>query len=106
MVDKTHSATALFTFPYRDGVTASDIRHFDFGRPVTNFTIADDGLIWILLDSEWTPDGGPSGAGIPFVEVLKFSSGQLVEAPSGSHSALLLTLNGTSLLEGMSFSQA
>lgn len=106
MVDKIHSATALFTFPYRDGVTASDIRHFDFGKPITNFTIADDGLIWILLDSAWTPDGVPSGSGIPFVKVLKFSLGQLVEVPPGSHSALVLTLNGTSLLEGMSFSQA
>lgn len=92
-------ATALFTLPYRDGVTMSNIRHFDFGRPITDFAIANDGLIWILLDSEWTPDGVPSGSGSPFVKVLQFSLGQLVEAPSGSHSALLLTLNETSLLE-------
>ena len=43
------SVTALFTFPYSDGV---EIKHFDFGRPVLDFIVGDDGVIVVSLDGE------------------------------------------------------
>lgn len=29
------------------------MRHFDFGRPVLDFTVGDDGVIVVSLDGQW-----------------------------------------------------
>jgi tRNA (guanine-N(7)-)-methyltransferase subunit TRM82 len=54
-----HSATAIFIFPFDHVTTLSSppsmsiIRHFDFERPVLDFVMGSDGLIWVLLDGQW-----------------------------------------------------
>ncbi|KAF8909289.1 WD40-repeat-containing domain protein [Gymnopilus junonius] len=47
--------TALFAFPYKLDVTASEIRHFDFKRPVVNFSLVDDRTVVVNLDGGWVP---------------------------------------------------
>ncbi|KIM90548.1 hypothetical protein PILCRDRAFT_56339, partial [Piloderma croceum F 1598] len=50
-------ATAIFMFPFPSmAITpppTSIIRHFDFGRPVLDFVIGNDSLVWVLLDGQW-----------------------------------------------------
>jgi len=48
----------------------SDIRHFDFGRPVLDFVIGSDGLVWVLLDGQW----GDSAEAQKMVRVVKWDS--------------------------------
>ena len=40
-------------------LTKSDIRYFDFGRPVLDFIIGIDGIIWVLLDARWADAADP-----------------------------------------------
>ncbi|KAF5383622.1 hypothetical protein D9615_003555 [Tricholomella constricta] len=87
-------ATALFTTSYPSDAIASEVRAFDLGRPVLNFTVTDDGLIWVCLDGNWT-DGTPEKPEKAFVRVLELSSGDLVEVARDS--PLLATLNSKSL---------
>lgn len=37
-----------------------DIRHYDFGKPVIDFTVCGEGTIWVLLDADFP---GESSAG-------------------------------------------
>lgn len=46
-------ATALFVFSLAEDDHPSPIYHFDCGCPIIDFTVAEDGLIWILLDSDY-----------------------------------------------------
>jgi tRNA (guanine-N(7)-)-methyltransferase subunit TRM82 len=71
------SATALFVTPYPGDTTTSGIRAFDLGQPVIDFTISDDGLIWVSVDANWS-EGSPETEEKPAVtRVLKISSGEV-----------------------------
>lgn len=37
--------------------TPSEIEHFDFGKPVIDFVLEDDGSIWVCLDAQWGDAG-------------------------------------------------
>lgn len=53
----SYSATALFICPLTSDITSSspapNVKFFDFERPVLDFVVAKEGLVWVLLDSEW-----------------------------------------------------
>jgi tRNA (guanine-N(7)-)-methyltransferase subunit TRM82 len=53
MLIQTKSATALFTFPYSDDLSGIEIQHFNFGRPVLDFIVGDDGVVVVSLDGQW-----------------------------------------------------
>jgi tRNA (guanine-N(7)-)-methyltransferase subunit TRM82 len=48
--DASSSATALFACPLKPG---APVQPFDVQKPVIDFSISDDGLIWVLLDGNW-----------------------------------------------------
>lgn len=37
--------------------TPSEIEHFDFGKPVIDFVLEDNGSIWVCLDAQWGDAG-------------------------------------------------
>ncbi|KAG0705553.1 WD40-repeat-containing domain protein [Suillus ampliporus] len=55
-------ATAIFWFLMDDG-SEPCIRHERFHRPVIDFTLGDDGSIWVLLDADWSSQGSRNGKG-------------------------------------------
>ena len=74
----TKSVTALFTFPYSDDFSGIEIQHFDFGRPVLDFIVGDDGVVVVSLDGQWTcdePDAIGLSANSSMVRTVKKSSG-------------------------------
>ncbi|GLB41843.1 putative required for the formation of N(7)-methylguanine at position 46 (m7G46) in tRNA [Lyophyllum shimeji] len=87
-------ATALFTTPYPGDGTVPDVRAFDLGRPVLNFVVADDGLVWVSLDGNW-PEATSEKPEKAFVRVLDATSGELAEATLAS--PLLDALNSAAL---------
>ncbi|KAF9461233.1 WD40-repeat-containing domain protein [Collybia nuda] len=71
-------ATALFTCLYPDGTTTPNVHSFDLGRPIVNFVISDDDLIWVFLDASWSEEGTKdSGSSPNLVQVLKISAGEV-----------------------------
>jgi tRNA (guanine-N(7)-)-methyltransferase subunit TRM82 len=34
-----------------------EIHAFDFNKPVVDFTVTSDGLIWVCLDGQWSETG-------------------------------------------------
>ncbi|KAJ7625526.1 WD40 repeat-like protein [Roridomyces roridus] len=91
-------ATALFLCPFPDSDdAASAIQTFDFGKPVLEFTLSADGLIWVCLDGQWT-DSGSLEDTPTMVRVLRVSSGAFVEVSDESTVSLLSTLNSKCIL--------
>ncbi|KAF8967637.1 WD40-repeat-containing domain protein [Flammula alnicola] len=98
--------TALFAFPYKKDVSATDIRHFDFGKPVLDFSVVDGSTLVVNLDGAWlaqtesvslsTEEQSGSKAG-PMAKILKVSGGELVE-DSETLKPLIDSLNSRSLL--------
>src|SRR5271170_1303431 len=74
-----HRATALFTFPYPDGSAPSSIQVFDFGCPVVDFVVVEDGHVWTLLDGEWTGSWSDTDARKPMTRIVKFSEGKVCD---------------------------
>jgi hypothetical protein len=73
------SATALFAFPFKSEVQPSEILHFDFGKPILGFSVAENQRAVVYLDGEWTD---PEAATLPqdkvrHVRVVGISSGQV-----------------------------
>lgn len=64
-------ATALFAFTLADGNDPLPICHFDYGCPVIDFTVAEDGLIWILLDADYAAKTGAE-SGDKLVRAVKW----------------------------------
>ncbi|KAJ7180880.1 WD40 repeat-like protein [Mycena filopes] len=90
-------ASALFYCAYsEDAGAVPDIHAFDFGKPVTDFTITSDGLIWVCLDGHWS-ETDASGSATPMVRLVRLSADKLVEVPAQS-SPLLSSLNSKCLL--------
>jgi tRNA (guanine-N(7)-)-methyltransferase subunit TRM82 len=50
-------ATAIFWFSMDDSYETC-IRHEPFHRPIIDFTLEDDGSVWVLLDADRSPQGG------------------------------------------------
>ncbi|KIM53403.1 hypothetical protein SCLCIDRAFT_139079 [Scleroderma citrinum Foug A] len=84
-------ATALFAFTLADGNDPSPICHFDCGCPVIDFTVAEDGLIWILLDADYAAKTGAE-SGDKLVRAVKWLTDKFVEA---DNLPLLESLNTT-----------
>ncbi|KAG2346668.1 WD40 repeat-like protein [Suillus weaverae] len=55
-------ATAIFWFSMDDNYEAC-IRHEPFYKPVIDFTLEDDGTVWVLLDADRSSQGGWSSKG-------------------------------------------
>lgn len=93
-------ATAVFAFPYSDNFSDIEIRHFDFGRPVLDFIVGDDGVIVVSLDGQWSsgePDGTALSENSPMVRTVKKSLGELIET-FDTHKSLIDSLNFKGLL--------
>ncbi|KAF8637615.1 hypothetical protein AX17_002684 [Amanita inopinata Kibby_2008] len=96
-------ASAVFTcmFGARPAIHA-----FDLGKPILDFSISSDGVIWALLDGTWNSgsaeeDSRAGTSSLVYTLVLSASLLQLVELlPSdlGTHAAVLSSLNSTCLL--------
>ncbi|KAJ6581834.1 WD40-repeat-containing domain protein [Mycena capillaripes] len=90
-------ATALFYCSYLEDA-APDIHAFDFNKPVIDFTVASDGLIWVCLDGQWSESGSDVADSTPaMVRVLKLSADKLIEV-SADTLPLLSSLNSKCLL--------
>lgn len=55
-------ATAIFWFSMDDNYETC-IRHEPFYKPIIDFTLEDDGSLWVLLDADRSSQGGPSRKG-------------------------------------------
>ncbi|KAJ7016266.1 WD40 repeat-like protein [Mycena alexandri] len=88
-------ATVLFWCAYSEDAEP-DIHAFDFNKPVTDFTITSDGLIWVWVDGNWSETDASESAP-SMVRVVRLSADKLVEVPAES-SPLLLSLNSKCLL--------
>jgi tRNA (guanine-N(7)-)-methyltransferase subunit TRM82 len=53
----SNRATAIFWFSMDDSYETC-IRHEPFHRPIIDFTLEDDGSVWVLLDADRSPQGG------------------------------------------------
>ncbi|KAF7356394.1 tRNA (guanine-N(7)-)-methyltransferase non-catalytic subunit TRM82 [Mycena venus] len=85
-------ATALFSCAYSDDA----VHAFDFEKPVIDFTVSSDGLIWVCLDGQWGVD---SADGTPvMVRVVRLSGDKLVEVSGNDVPPLLSSLNSKCLL--------
>ncbi|KAF9218502.1 hypothetical protein BS17DRAFT_742044 [Gyrodon lividus] len=86
-------ATAIFEFILAENDGQPEIRHFDFRKPVIDFTVFGDGTIWALLDADYPEE---AGAGTDnehkLVREIRWSTDRFVEANS---SAVLDCLNST-----------
>ncbi|KAJ7509880.1 WD40 repeat-like protein [Mycena galericulata] len=86
-------ATALFICPYSEDAIPG-IRPFDFGKPIIDFTITGDGLVWVCLDGQWSETGSSAEGSAPaMVRAVRLSAGTLVEASDDSIAPLLSSLN-------------
>jgi tRNA (guanine-N(7)-)-methyltransferase subunit TRM82 len=69
-------ATAVFFFKLSSDIkteSSSRISAFDLGRPIVDFSVDRDGLVWVLVDSEKTTDETTS----PLVRLLKWVNGSV-----------------------------
>ncbi|KAJ7656294.1 WD40 repeat-like protein [Mycena polygramma] len=87
-------ATALFYCPYSENA-APEIHAFDFDKPVTDFTVTGDGLVWVCLDGLWSEDATNSTP--TMVRVVRLFADKLVEVTADAV-PLLSSLNSKCLL--------
>jgi hypothetical protein len=87
----------LFSFPFPDSDEPQDVEHFDFGKPVIDFEIADDEGVLVLFDGQWADSSDPE-APIRMVRMVKWQGTQFIE-PESDH-PLLSSLNSECMLEG------
>ncbi|KAI9573962.1 WD40-repeat-containing domain protein [Boletus coccyginus] len=84
-------ATAIFEFIMEETDNRPDIRHYDFGKPVIDFTDCGEGTIWVLLDADFPGESNASDErSRKLVQAVQWSIDQFVEAGS---SRLLDSLN-------------
>ncbi|KIJ65081.1 hypothetical protein HYDPIDRAFT_89135 [Hydnomerulius pinastri MD-312] len=89
-------ATAIFDFILGANEDQPEICHFDFGKPVLDFTMHEDGSIWSLLDVDYPEeDGVTAKSESKVVRVIRWTTDQFVEAGG---SPLLDSLNSVCLL--------
>ncbi|KAF9563906.1 WD40 repeat-like protein [Agrocybe pediades] len=92
--------TALFTFPLKTGVSTSDIQHFDFKRPVLDFTILEGKSILVSLDGEWkrSEEDGEVSVDNSMVRVVKFAEGGKLTEDEETLKSVVTTLNTSALV--------
>ncbi|CAE6426329.1 unnamed protein product [Rhizoctonia solani] len=56
------SALFYFTWPSSSDFNTVQIRPFDFTNPVTDFTVAQNGTVWVSVDPTWTTVPGAISA--------------------------------------------
>ncbi|KAI6149366.1 WD40-repeat-containing domain protein [Pisolithus tinctorius] len=87
-------ATALFAFSSVDVTADAAICRFDCGRPIIDFTVAGDGLIWILLDADYGGTEKPESLG-KLVRVVRWHSDEFLEV---DNAPLLRSLNSACVI--------
>ncbi|KAI6024436.1 WD40-repeat-containing domain protein [Pisolithus marmoratus] len=87
-------ATALFTFSSVEVTDEPTICHLDCGSPIIDFTVASDGVIWILLDADYGSKAKPDGVG-KLVRVVRWHSDEFLEVDT---SPLLQSLNSACVI--------
>ncbi|OCH87825.1 WD40 repeat-like protein [Obba rivulosa] len=94
-------ANAVFycAFP-EDGTTSPPIVHaVDLGKPVVDFTLTTDGLMWVLFDGTWgVADETSDEAKANMVKLLSWASGTPIEVSPSDSPALLNALRSTCVL--------
>lgn len=90
-------ATAIFWFSMDDNSEAC-IRHEPFYKPIIDFTLEDDGSVWVLLDADRSSQGGWSSKGegddSNLVEVRRWTPDNFT---ASYHPPLALALNSCTL---------
>ncbi|KAH9479543.1 tRNA (guanine-N(7)-)-methyltransferase non-catalytic subunit TRM82 [Psilocybe cubensis] len=73
--------TAVFCFPLKASVASVDIKAFDFGRPVLDFSVVGEQTIVVSLDGEWIPGEGEMATANDndMIKILGFAGGELFE---------------------------
>ncbi|KAF9499334.1 WD40 repeat-like protein [Pleurotus eryngii] len=84
-------ATSLFAVDISAGFSAPEIERFDFGKPVIDFTLENDGNIWVCLDAQWG-----EAANDVMVQRINLASGKFQAVTD--ESPLLKSLNTTCLI--------
>jgi tRNA (guanine-N(7)-)-methyltransferase subunit TRM82 len=76
-------ATAIFKCVLAETHDQPDIRHYDFGKPVIDFTVCGEGIIWVLLDADFPgePNAGDE-LSRKLVQVVQWSIDQFADAGS------------------------
>ncbi|KAI0773221.1 hypothetical protein BD413DRAFT_540191 [Trametes elegans] len=93
-------ATAVFYVPFPangEQISATAVQAVDLGKPVVDFTLDQQGNVWVLTDSEWS---GPSDAtleGASPVRLLTWDGSKLSESTS-AEAPLLTALKSRPLL--------
>ncbi|KAF8551355.1 WD40 repeat-like protein [Imleria badia] len=84
-------ATAIFEFILAESHNQPDIRHYDFGKPVIDFTVCGEGTIWVLLDVRFLEESNAHNEHPhKLVQVAQWSTDKFIDAGS---SMLLDSLN-------------
>ncbi|KAF8141817.1 WD40 repeat-like protein [Boletus edulis] len=84
-------ATAIFDFIMAETHNQPDIKHYDFGKPVIDFTVCGEGIIWVLLDADFSEESDASNEHPrKLVQIVQWSIDKFVDAGS---SMLLDSLN-------------
>ncbi|KAG2123847.1 WD40 repeat-like protein [Suillus clintonianus] len=90
-------ATAIFWFSMDDN-SEPCIQHEPFYKPIIDFTLEDDGFVWVLLDADWSSQGSWSskgeGSDSNLVEVRRWTPDNF---PASHPSPLALALNSCTL---------
>ncbi|KAI6107285.1 WD40-repeat-containing domain protein [Pisolithus croceorrhizus] len=87
-------ATALFTFSLVEVTDEPMICQFDCGRPIVDFTVTGDGLIWVLLDADYGDEAKRGSTG-RLARAVRWHSDEFLEVDS---SPLLQSLNSTCVI--------
>ncbi|KAJ7251424.1 hypothetical protein C8J57DRAFT_1353563 [Mycena rebaudengoi] len=83
------SAVGCHSFhAYIQKMLSPDINAFDFERPVIDFAVAADGLIWVTLDGEWLSEGKACRACRQGLSPTNWHFHQLVERHTADLKAL------------------
>lgn len=61
-------------FPFRDHVSKRDVTTLNFGRPVLEFSVLENGDIMVTLDGEWRAESSDASA---HAALVKISSGKV-----------------------------
>lgn len=71
--------TAIFAFPFKADATAKDIKSFDFGRPVLDFSVVGEQTIVASLDGEWVleEEEMATAKDSDMIKILKLAEGEV-----------------------------
>ncbi|KAF7309971.1 tRNA (guanine-N(7)-)-methyltransferase non-catalytic subunit TRM82 [Mycena indigotica] len=93
-----YGATALFSFTFPESNSAPHICALELEKPVLDFNVQDDGVIWICVDGGWSPTGHESDRPGNMVRLAKIDAGAKLFEITAQPPPLLTALNSTTLL--------